>query len=64
MKLAWSLGLRRVCLTFDPPHLVNGGLVELHQALHHLPADHGEEAEDQDHGVGIGHNHPAGTHRH
>ena len=50
-----------MCLTFDLPHLVNGGLVELHQALHHLPADHGEEAEDQDHGVGVGHNHPADT---
>ena len=30
-------------------HLVDGGLVQLHQALHHLPAHHGEEAEEQDH---------------
>ena len=30
-------------------HLVDGGLVQLDQALHHLPAHHGEEAEEQDH---------------
>ena len=50
--LAWKQVLR-ASSTFELTHLVNGVLVQLDQAFHHLPTHYGEEeAQDEDHGGG------------